>query len=120
VLGQLGSAYLTAAQFAEAEVVLRECLALREEKEPDGWRRFQTMSQLGAALAGQKKYPEAEGLLVDGFEGLLHRQKNIPPRHKGELDAACDRIPPVYEALGQPTSAARWRQRRATISNQTP
>jgi non-specific serine/threonine protein kinase/serine/threonine-protein kinase len=115
-VGQLGSAYLESQRFADAEAVLRECLALREKKEPDRWQRFQTMSHLGAALAGQQKYAEAERPLVDGFDGLLTRERQIPPPLKGELAAAGARIPPFYEAWGRPTEAARWRQRLAAIA----
>jgi hypothetical protein len=78
------------------------------------------MSQLGAALDGQKKYADAERLLVDGFEGLLAHKTQIPARQKRELAAACARIPPLYEALGQPTAAARWRERLATIAELPP
>src|SRR5262249_61088218 len=101
-LGQLGSAYLESQRFADAEVMLRECLALRDKEEPDGWRRFQTMSHLGSALAGQRKNAEAERIVVDGFEGLLARERQLPPRLKGELAAAGARIAPFSEAWGQP------------------
>ena len=119
-LGQLGSAYLESGRFADAEVVLRECLALRDQKEPDGWRRFQTMSQLGAALAGRTKYAEAERLLVDGFEGLLARERTVPPSQKRELATAGGRIVPFYEASGQPAAAARWRDRLPAIMSKAP
>ena len=119
-LGQLGSAYLESKRFADAEVMLRECLALRDKAEPDGWQRFQTMSQLGAALAGQRQYAAAERMLVDGFEGLLAREKQLPSRLKGERAAAGARIAPFYEAWGQPAAAARWRQRLATLADQRP
>ena len=48
----------------------RECLGLRERKEPPDWERFHTMSQLGAALAGQRKYADAEPFLLQGYRGL--------------------------------------------------
>ena len=119
-LGQLGSAYLDLKRFADAEVTLRECLALRDKKQPDEWQRFQTMSHLGAALAGQRKYAQAERPLIDGFDGLLAREKKLPPRLKGEVAAAGERIPPFYEAWGQPAAAARWRERLAPIADKTP
>jgi hypothetical protein len=74
------------------------------------------MSELGAALAGQAKYAEAERMLVEGFEGLLDREERIPSRLKGELTAAGERIAPFYEAWGQPAAAARWRERLATLA----
>jgi tetratricopeptide (TPR) repeat protein len=119
-LGQLGSAYLQSKRFAEAEIPLRECLALCDKAEPDGWQRFQTMSQLGAALTGQAKYAQAERMLVDGFEGLRAREEQIPTRLKGELAAAGARIALFYEAWGQPAAAARWRERLATLAAKRP
>lgn len=41
-------------QFAAVEEMLRECLKIREAKAPDAWSTFNTMSQLGGALLGQK------------------------------------------------------------------
>src|SRR5262249_8780181 len=119
-LGQLGAAYLDAMRFADAEFVLRECLALCEQREPDGWQRFQTMSQLGAALAGQARYADAERMLLDGFDGLRAREPQPSPRQKRELAAAGARIAPFYEAWGQPAAAATWRQRLATIADKKP
>src|SRR5262249_50321734 len=81
-LGHLGSAYLDSKRFADAVPVLRECLALSEKQEPDGWQRFQTMNELGAALAGQGKDLEAQGMLVDGFEGLVAHKKPLAPRQQ--------------------------------------
>ena len=58
---------------ADAETILRECLTIREKTEPDAWRTFNTQSLLGEAILGQKKYDEAESLLVKGYEGLKAR-----------------------------------------------
>jgi hypothetical protein len=46
------SDYYTGQQnkYAEAEPVLRECLALRTRKEPEAWTTFNTQSLLGDAL----------------------------------------------------------------------
>jgi hypothetical protein len=49
---------------------LRACLAIREKKLPDDWRRFNAQSLLGGSLLGQQKYAEAEPLLVQGYEGM--------------------------------------------------
>jgi tetratricopeptide (TPR) repeat protein len=105
----LAVAYLAVKRWAEAETLLRDCLELREKKLPDEWQRFHTMSQLGAALAGQKKYAEAEPLLIQGYEGLKAREATISAPAKKYLSAAAARIVPFYEAWGQPAKAAAWR-----------
>ena len=67
-----------------AEEMLRECLAIREKKEPEAWTTFDTKSMLGGALLGQKKYAEAEPLLLD----RLRRDEAT-----GEADPPQGRVP---------------------------
>ncbi|MFI5455362.1 MAG: tetratricopeptide repeat protein [Isosphaerales bacterium] len=107
----LAEMYLDASRWADAETTARECLKLREEKKPDDWLRFHTMSQLGAALAGQKKYDEAEPLLVGGYEGMKAREAKIPAPSTKALAAAAARIVPFYEAWGKADKAAAWRKK---------
>jgi tetratricopeptide (TPR) repeat protein len=104
-------AYLDAGRWSEAEAQARECLEVRARKQPDNWLRFHTMSQLGAALAGQKKYAEAEPLLIGGYEGLEARQAKIPVPSRKTLPAAAARIVPFYEAWGKMDKAAEWRRK---------
>ncbi len=54
-MNHLAGTYLATNRWAEAEVTARECLSHFEKKQPDEWLRFHAMSQLGAALAGQKR-----------------------------------------------------------------
>jgi eukaryotic-like serine/threonine-protein kinase len=58
---------------------VRECLAIREKKEPDAWTTFNGRSQLGGALLGHKRYADAEPLLLKGYEGMKQREDKIPP-----------------------------------------
>jgi eukaryotic-like serine/threonine-protein kinase len=106
--------YLRQRRWAEAEAAARECLDGRTRTQPDDWSRFQTSSLLGAALAGQKKYAEAEPFLIDGYEGLKAREASIPAPSRGQLAAAAARIVPLYEAWGRPDKAAEWRRSLGT------
>ena len=81
-------ALLQAGKFAEAEPVARECVALREKLIPNDWRTFNARSMLGGSLLGQKKYVEAEPLLLSGYEGMKQREVNIPPEGKVRLNEA--------------------------------
>lgn len=65
----MGSLLLEKRTVAEAEPLLRECLAICEKPEPDPGRTFNPQSTLGAALLGQKKYQGAEPLLLEGYGG---------------------------------------------------
>jgi hypothetical protein len=62
-------------KFAESEPLAREALEFNGKKQPDGWQRFRVESLLGASLAGQKKYTEAEPLLLEGYHGMLARKE---------------------------------------------
>jgi tetratricopeptide (TPR) repeat protein len=84
---------------AEAEKLLRECLAIREKKEPDAWTTFNTQSMLGGALLLQKKYAEAEPLLLAGLEGMKQREAKIPPQVRDlRLQEAMGRLAGLFEA----------------------
>ena len=73
---------------AEAELKLRECLTIRQKIQPDDWTTFDTKSMLGEALLEQKKFAEAEPLLLSGYEGMKQRRGHDPvpgqaPPHQG-------------------------------------
>jgi serine/threonine protein kinase len=108
-MNNLADIYLSAGRFPAAETTARECLRQREAKQQESWVRFHTMSQLGAALAGQKKYAEAESLLVAGYDGMKARESMIPPLSRKELAAAAVRIVSLYDAWGKKEKAAEWR-----------
>jgi serine/threonine protein kinase len=119
-MNNLARAHLGASRWAEAETLLRECLALREKKQPDEWWRYRTMSQLGAALAGQAKYAEAEPLLIGGYAGLKAREAKIVAFQKKKLAEAAARIVPFYESWGKPEKAAQWRKKlQPTVDAET-
>jgi hypothetical protein len=102
---------------AEAEPIAREALKIRESKDADAWTTFNTKSLLGAALLGQKKYIDAEPLIVAGYEGMKAREPKIPVIAKPRLTQAGDRVIKLYESWGKPDKAALWRARLATLAD---
>jgi serine/threonine protein kinase len=104
----LARAYEDAGLFAKAEPILRRCLTIRERALPDDWMTFNTRSQLGGSLLGQKKCAEAEPLVVSGYEGLKAREAKIPAPARGLTEAAA-RVVRLYEAWGKPELAAAWK-----------
>jgi hypothetical protein len=96
----------------DAEPVLRECLAIRLQKEPDAWTTFNTKSMLGAALLGQKKYADAEPLLLAGYEGMTQRAAKIPPQGQVRLTEALEQLVQFYDDSGEPKKAAELRQKK--------
>ena len=94
----------------DAEKYLRQSLAIRETKEPGVWSTFNTQSVLGAALLGQKKYSEAEPLLLRGYEGMKQVENKIPVPNKLPLSEALERLVQLFDAWDKPDQAARWRK----------
>ena len=94
-------------KWAEAEPVLRDCLAIRQKQIPDSWLTFNTQSLLGGALLGQKKYAEAEPLLLKGYEGIKTGEKTIPPQELTPILKALDRLIELYTALDKPDEAKK-------------
>jgi tetratricopeptide (TPR) repeat protein len=115
-LAQNGSALLQLKAWHEAESVLRECLTIREKKEPEAWTTSNTKSMLGGALLGQKKYADAEPLLLGGYEGMKKREEKAPGANatgspiKIRLTEALERLVQLYDATGKKDEAAKWRK----------
>jgi hypothetical protein len=76
---------------------------------------FNTQSMLGGALLGQKKYAEAEPLLLKGYEGMKEREVKIPKTGGTELriPEALDRLIELYTATNKPEEAKKYRDLRA-------
>jgi len=113
MLSHFGLILVQQKKWIEAEPHLRESLAIREKKEPDDWRTFNTTSVLGGALLGQKKYTEAEPLLRKGYEGMKQREKTIPPEARVRLPEALDRLIELYTATNKPDEVKKWQAERA-------
>jgi tetratricopeptide (TPR) repeat protein len=100
-------------KMADVEPLARECLAIFEAKTPDHWRVFEARSLLGASLMGQKKYADAEPLLLSGYEGLKQREDKLPTAIRPRLQPAIRRLVRLYEETGRADRAAEWKQRLA-------
>jgi serine/threonine protein kinase len=96
--------------YTEAELLLRECLSIREKTQPDEWATFNIKSGLGGALSGQKRYAEAQTLLLEGYKGMKQREAKIPPPAKARLAEALERLVQLDEALKKTDEAAKWRK----------
>jgi hypothetical protein len=57
---------------------------------------------LGGALLGQKKYADAEPLLLQGYEGTKKREKTIPPPGIIYIPEALDRLIELSTVTNKP------------------
>ena len=117
IMAAQGLSLVRQGRWAEAEAILRACLAIREKVQPDEWSTFNTRSLLGGSLLGQKKYAEAEPLIVAGYEGMKAREARIPPAARRRLTDAAERVVKLYETWDKPEKAAEWRARLAKPSS---
>jgi tetratricopeptide (TPR) repeat protein len=119
-LAGLGWNLLRQQKGGEAEAVLRPCLAIRQEKQGDAWTTFETQAMLGATLLVQKKYAEAEPLLLQGFEGMKPRvMKTSSPEGRQSLARTLEWLVRLYEETGQKKRAEAWRTQLDSLRTPT-
>ncbi len=108
----LALAYQSQGKFAESERLAREVMEIEQKEQPDDWQRFRAESLLGASLAGQKKYAEAEPLLLKGYRGMVARKGRIAVSDWYHLDRAGGWIVELYETWGKKEKAVKWQQKQ--------
>jgi len=104
-------AYISQRKFVEAEPLAREALEADQKSRPDDWQRFRAESLVGESLAGEKKYAEAEPLLVEGYEGMLARKDRMGVPDRYHLELAHQWVVQLYQDWGKPDKAAEWRKK---------
>jgi tetratricopeptide (TPR) repeat protein len=101
-------------KYIEVEVDLREVLRSLEQTQPNEWERYNCQSILGASLAGQKRFAEAEPILLSAYDGMMSRQSTVarayPIRPKLQEEGGT-RIVQLYQDWGRPEKAAEWREK---------
>jgi tetratricopeptide (TPR) repeat protein len=73
----LAMIYLQQQRYEDVELLLTG-LVTPSKDAIDTWYRPNTATILGAALTAEKKYAEAERLLIEGYQGLVARKATIP------------------------------------------
>jgi hypothetical protein len=102
----MGLALLDLGRARDADPLLRESLALRRAALPAGhWLISSSESVLGACLTAERRYPEAEALLLRAHAGL---ETSRGGDHDRTVEAR-RRLVALYEAWGRPERAASWR-----------
>jgi non-specific serine/threonine protein kinase/serine/threonine-protein kinase len=99
--------YQNQGKYAQAEALAREALKSREKT--NTWERYNCESILGASLAGQKEYKQAESLLFSGYEGMRQQESTIPAASRVQVKQAGKWIIQLYQDWGKPEKAAEWR-----------
>ena len=106
-----GQILLNEGHAADAESVLRTALATYESTKADGWDRYNCQSLLGASLAAQKRYSDAETLVVSGYGALKAREPSIPRENRIAVERAGARVVQLYTEWGKTEQASEWRKK---------
>jgi tetratricopeptide (TPR) repeat protein len=108
----LGDCLMCQGNYSKAESVLHVAPAARERMDAEGWETAWARSLLGGALVGQRKYADAEPLLVAGYSGMKEREMRIPVPERTKLTEALDRVVQLYDAWGKKDKADLWRKQQ--------
>jgi eukaryotic-like serine/threonine-protein kinase len=110
-MNDLAALYIESRKYGAAERLLNEALNSHTGSTINTWARYNRECLLGASLAGQRKYDEAEPLLLSGYEGMLQRRATIPWERRTALTRAAEWIVQLYDFWGKPEKAAEWREK---------
>ncbi len=101
----LGEVLLSMKRPGEAEAIIREAVAIRQESLPaDHPLTAEAGSLLGASLVAQSRFAEAEPVLIASYETLSERYGNS---HRATT-ATAQRLVDLYESWGRPDEARRY------------
>jgi tetratricopeptide (TPR) repeat protein len=134
LLAQYGSFLVQSGAYEEAEVRLRKCLTIRQllvdqsieiRSEQLGVAPWQVASAgmlLGSALLGQKKFNEAEHLLVAGYEGMKQDLGAMPLQAKSDIYFALDQLIELAKATNNSDDLQKWQieKERFVASQEQP
>ena len=107
----LALAYVSQGKFGESEPLARGAEAVDTRNIPDEWQRFRAESLLGASLAGERRFAEAEPLLVEGYQGMVARKGKMEAPDMYYMDRGHAWLVQLYRAWGKPEKAAEWSKR---------
>jgi tetratricopeptide (TPR) repeat protein len=115
VLALVGRLRLREHRYSEAEAALREGLEGRGKDAPVPWQRFEMQSMLGASLAAQARFEEAEPLLLSAYQALTLYQREIPWASRSAAEQTNHRIIKLYQSWGKPDKADTWRREHPSV-----
>jgi tetratricopeptide (TPR) repeat protein len=119
IVAQLAWTRLRQQKYEAAEKDLRTVVPLSNTS--NAFIRFNWASILGASLAGQQRFAEAEPYLLEGYEGIKRAPEPGPDSFglaRFTLEDAGQWIVRLYEAWGKPEKAEEWRTKLQTENKQ--
>jgi Flp pilus assembly protein TadD len=109
VYSRLGISLLRLDRPAEAEAVFREAAVFT--RPIGGIAYFNALGNVAGSLTPQKKYAEAEPLLLEAHAGLIEAEARNPEASRAARSRGiAGALAHLYELWGKPEQAAPWRQ----------
>jgi hypothetical protein len=108
---QVAIAQMLQRKFTEAEGTLRRVSNAYADAKLDVWQRYSCEVLLGESLVAEKRYSEAEPLLLAGYEELRQREAAIPAVSKPTIDRAAEWLVRLYTEEGKPDLAEPWKKK---------
>ncbi len=96
-------------RLAEAEKLVRDCVAGLAKDGPDAWATHAANAFLGAILVREKQYAEAEPLLLAAHAGMQGRPQTQTRVGRYSRIAALKGLTHLYRETNRPEKAAKWR-----------
>ncbi len=118
--GGLGLNLLKQEEWPQAEPILREFRAPRQQTQPDDWSTFNARSLLGGSQLGQRSPARPSRYVLSGYEGMKAREAKIPAQGKPRMTQAAKRVVELYEAWGRKDKSDEWRKKLSVKSPELP
>ena len=107
-------------KWAKAEQTYRDCAASLNKVNPELWTKWLIEARIGQTLMEQKKYAEAEPLLLKAYDNLKKNEKQIPPAQKYRLPEVVDDMIQLYRLMERPDDVKKWVTERKQYPYRTP
>jgi serine/threonine protein kinase len=112
-IAEMAWTLLISGNHAPAEPLAREWLAIHEKGKSDDFRTGWIQGMLGESLARQKRYGEAEPLLLAGYANMKAQEDRIPAGWRGLfLGETLGRLELYYTLTDRPFEATKWKLMR--------
>jgi non-specific serine/threonine protein kinase/serine/threonine-protein kinase len=110
---KLALADLAVGNVATATALAREAQDWDRKNRPNVWARFWSESLLGASLARERKFEEAEPLLLEAYAGLSSSKEAADAGNRRQIEFALQSIHDLYTVWGKLAEAVKWANVRA-------
>ena len=71
-------------------------------------------------MLGQKRFADAEPLLLAGYEGMKQREKTMPPQASTRVPESVDRLIELFTVTNKPDELKKWQAERAKYPEAAP